>query len=173
MWPTWPPRPRRGSPCRGPGRGPPPGRSVRVRPPQRSAARPGLRQHGGCTARRRDARTRWLLCLAEGQQGVAPHCCCCWRRVLGGAALPGGPTSLLAPEHFRCSGRAGLALDLQATAMRSPRVAAPGWGPSLPWGGEAVGSSAGRSSVWRSRLKSATYRLSRPTRHRFRCHAYS
>ena len=66
-------------------------------------------------------------------------------------------TSLLGPERFRCSGRAGLALDLRATAMKSPRVAAPGWWPPLPGAG-ALGSSAGRSFWWRSGLKSGTYR---------------
>ena len=53
----------------------------------------------------------------------------------GGAPRWADSTSLLGCQRFRCSGRAGLALDLRATAMNLPRVAAPGWWPPFPRGG--------------------------------------
>ena len=49
-------------------------------------------------------------------------------------ALPEGAnsTSLLAPARFKCSGREGVALDLRATSMKSPRVVVLGWWPPFP-----------------------------------------
>ena len=76
-----------------------------------------------------------LLLLAEGPgQDCAPQ--------------PDDSRLLLQPETFRCTGWAGLAFDLPATSMKSPKVAALGWGPPFPRVG-ALGSSAGRSSRWR------------------------
>ena len=81
------------------------------------------------------------MLLLPLEQGPAPE----------GPTLWANSMSLLGPERFRCSGREGLALDLRVTTMMSPRVAAPGWWPTLPVL-EALGSLGGRSSLWRSRL---------------------
>ena len=76
-----------------------------------------------------------------------------------GPSLRIDPTSLLGPERFRGS-RRRLALDLHATAMKSPRAAAPGSRPPLVRLG-ALGSSVSRSSSWRLGLRVGTYWLSR------------
>ena len=77
-------------------------------------------------------------------------------------------TLLLGPGGLKGSGQ-GFALDLLATAMKSPRVARPGWWLLLARRG-ALGSSAPLLASWRSGLKSGCYRLLRQTCQRLLCH---